>query len=452
MELFTNTSCTSCSVSAPVFRSFIEEHRSQVAVVAYHLGWPGDSDPWYLLNPVVNTQRGQAYAIDSLPAVFVDGTAVDDPGDGAALEAAFRARIQEESPLSIDIEAHQEGDSLFLDLHLHSGWEAITGDTRLRTALVAARSVYDAPSGQEVWVDDLLAMLPGAAGVMVTMPPDDSLAFSYHLPAPEGEPVAGLRAMAFVQREGTLEVLQAASSGVTPAYGRAVESGSPASLVQPGSPALCSLRVRNTGYFPDQYTLAWQEDFPGGWASEVDVPGGVRQGDTVLFSLQPGGETIAEIEVIPGDARGAEGRLLLQLTSQQGGERVDSLSLFVLTAPEVLVFAGDTVGTMLDRYRTALASAGATLSLSWGLWNLGEYGLDLRRADELAIPAVLWTVDRAGALGPGQQAALLDYATRGGRLWIAGAHAALELAGTELLARLGATLPAVLPVPEWVEG
>jgi hypothetical protein len=103
-EDFTNVQCPPCADHDPWFRAFMDAHRDQVTLIAWHMSWPG-YDPFHVSNTVENNARRWDYNVNAVPTIFFDGVEPPSyPYTPAVLENAFNNRMAIPAPLSISFD------------------------------------------------------------------------------------------------------------------------------------------------------------------------------------------------------------------------------------------------------------------------------------------------------------------------------------------------------------
>jgi hypothetical protein len=191
--------------------------------IGYHLWWPAGNDPFYHYAPLVSRARAAAdcYAIGGAPHMRVDGEVVGDPGSSAQILTMIEAKLVKERALRMSIERIQDADqvtvnvsgSVDLDPGPADGW-------RLYIVLYETQVEIppnQAPNGQLVYKDAVRHMsgeatLPdGALGEPIALTPGADFQASATF-APDFEVVnpANVRALAFVQHDETLAILDLA--------------------------------------------------------------------------------------------------------------------------------------------------------------------------------------------------------------------------------------------------
>jgi thiol-disulfide isomerase/thioredoxin len=86
-ELFTNWDCPPCPYANQALNRLADEFDdSELALVYFHAWWPGNDDPFYNDNPVMNSQRINYYGIGSVPTLKVDGTITHVGGSGTTYD------------------------------------------------------------------------------------------------------------------------------------------------------------------------------------------------------------------------------------------------------------------------------------------------------------------------------------------------------------------------------
>ncbi|MDP8237979.1 MAG: T9SS type A sorting domain-containing protein [Candidatus Hatepunaea meridiana] len=171
-EDFTSTTCPPCASFGPTQERYLEELGDIVVPIAIHVWWPGDSDPWWQDNQNENRARVQYYGINSVPALYCDGTVIGNRND---MRAIIRNRADDESSLSITLNARIIDDILSVGVD-------ITSDDELNnvTLFVALKEIHVEYRGVNNWMDHydaMVKMIPGANGTRFSIEADETLEF-----------------------------------------------------------------------------------------------------------------------------------------------------------------------------------------------------------------------------------------------------------------------------------
>jgi len=103
MEEFTNAQCAPCASADPTIRAFIAQHPDDLAVVYWHMNWPG-FDPFWQDNPADNQARRVAYGVNAVPETVFDGVDQGHPLDTPGLATRYNSAAAVPSSLNITMD------------------------------------------------------------------------------------------------------------------------------------------------------------------------------------------------------------------------------------------------------------------------------------------------------------------------------------------------------------
>ncbi|MCF7810522.1 T9SS type A sorting domain-containing protein [bacterium] len=171
-EDFTSTTCPPCAAFAPTQENYLEELGDLVAPIAFHVWWPGDSDPWWQDNQDENRVRVQYYGVNSVPTLFCDGSVI---GDRNNMRSIIRNRSESESPLSIMIIGSIVDDELNVFIRVTSDEEL--NDLKLFIALKEIHAEYRGVNNWMDHYDAMVKMIPDANGTDFSIVANETLGF-----------------------------------------------------------------------------------------------------------------------------------------------------------------------------------------------------------------------------------------------------------------------------------
>ncbi len=428
VETFTNTSCTNCAQANPVTHQFMLEHGPHEALnVQFHVNWPAPNDPFYLVDPGMQTTRRIFAGIANVPALVVGGTERPQPANAAALADAYATVQLHPSPLRLAVTAQRSGSDLLAAVTVKGTAPVPAGDWRLFTAVVDPHVHYASPPGNNGETDfywSVRAMAPDADGTPVAVAEGDSLVYDFTIPVDGAWDSPDLAVIAWIQDSATHEVLQAAASLDPATYAFSYYGERRAKVSPQGELYSFASWLENNGTSADVYDVSFTTDVPDGWtvtgcSGTTCYPPWVTRFDV---SLEPGTEEFISMDVTPS----GPGTGTVTVTVTSGGDpSLQVIREFTLIAAgdEVLYVDADG-GQDTDAYFTAaLDAAGATHAT----WTRAVYG-DVRADDLAHYPTVVWNADLAlPALPAPARDALGAYLTGGGNLLLTGQDVIADL-------------------------
>lgn len=225
VEIFTSTLCPICPRHIPPVQDALEEEFEDLIFIQYHTWWVGD-DPWYLENyerqfPEQDDMRTRIFWMGydhrlGVPSFFYDGHRIDYHA-GNIVENSINYvsdRIDEESPLQIEVEALADGDDLLTTVTINSE-ENLTNLT-LFLALCEREVEYNAPSGQNRFTGNVLDLYPDGEGYRFSIVRNYEMVYETESSLDVGwrdNELDNLKVVVWVQRQD-LEILQSESVGI----------------------------------------------------------------------------------------------------------------------------------------------------------------------------------------------------------------------------------------------
>lgn len=228
IEEATNASCPPCAGQNPILEQFLSDHADGVIGVSYHAWWPGATDPMFLNDKTLNTQRIQYYGFDQIgvPTCVVGGSYAPAttwykgaPGDVDALSSAVDSEMSVPSPITMDVKRYALVDSEEVDITL-SSTAALTNVT-LRVIVAEAVHNYTnaGDNGETIFRNIARKMLPSYSGKKFSLPAGGSTSFSYKYKYNTAWTTDQLRIIAFVQSDNNKSVNAAVQTVDPPAKG-----------------------------------------------------------------------------------------------------------------------------------------------------------------------------------------------------------------------------------------
>lgn len=421
VESFTNTSCVPCVDNDPVLHEFLTGYGPALALgVQYHLNWPGATDPFYLLTPAEATARAGYYAVGGLPLNLVDGAGTA-AASADSLAARAAAHLLLDSPLALAVTHSVAGGQVSVGVTVNAVGALPAGSLTLHVALVETEVHYAAPPGANGETDfygSMRRLLPDAGGTALAIAQGQQLVFGFSTPVVGAWDTANIRAVAWVQRADTREVLQAGSSIPRPAHSFFFGTLDVPDVVPLDAMKDFKARLVNAGAGADTYGLHIARDLPEGWSGSVCVGSTCYPPWTtdVSFTRSAGTADTITVDITPMLASGT-GTMTLTATSQGDPSQSWSCGFRVISSGlPVLCVDGDG-GRDFEVWYTATLD---TVAPAYATWDRAAYGrLD---ATQLAhFPAVVWNADLAyPPLTADDMSALGSYLDGGGALFLSG--------------------------------
>ena len=305
IEEGTNASCEPCAWQSPIFDAFLERDDVAPFVVplVYHAFWPGP-DTMNKRAPEMNDARIRGYyGMLGMPTVVVGGQnyrsatpglAGGAPADTTALRRLVDSLRALTTPVAIRIVDTIDADELHISTSVTS--DSVL-DASLRIAIVERHHFYPWPTagnnGEEHFHYIVRAMPGGPGGRTLLANPGESLTF-FDTVAIDPEWIRSeLYVVAFVQRDDTREVLQAASTRehvhIAPQINRAQ---------RPDDQSLARWTSSAQTSRDGAHTVVVERDLPPGWTAAIDV-GGVRVDSHATFTLDSGASLPLSVVIAP---------------------------------------------------------------------------------------------------------------------------------------------------------
>ncbi|MFA6569814.1 MAG: T9SS type A sorting domain-containing protein [Bacteroidota bacterium] len=217
IEEGTNTSCGPCAAQNPSYQLWVNRNLDRVIPIVYHAWWPGKTDVMYLYDTLMNQQRIKYYSMSSVPCGVMGGkynvptgnNYVGAVGDTAAWTIGLKAQTFY-SPIGITVTLNQTGGTGTVTIDVTSS--ASFKGKKLRVVICEEHHAYTgAPNKETDFYFLARKMLPDYSGVDITMNANETKQFSYDFSV-DASFADDLYAVAYIQDDGTKEVLQTAST------------------------------------------------------------------------------------------------------------------------------------------------------------------------------------------------------------------------------------------------
>ncbi|MCP4632348.1 MAG: T9SS type A sorting domain-containing protein [candidate division Zixibacteria bacterium] len=178
-ELTSNTGCFPCFYANEDMDEIFPDYPTELVVIRYHKSNPDPIDPFYLFNPLQNTERFDYYARPGIPRLYIDGIHLDSL---SKMRESIEARIQFDAPLDVNLSGSFNSDSGsgFLNVVVYSGNdEPPAYPLNLRVALTESDIYYPAPNGSNIHHQIFRGMIPDTQGEAFMVIQDSTYYFFY---------------------------------------------------------------------------------------------------------------------------------------------------------------------------------------------------------------------------------------------------------------------------------
>lgn len=185
---------------------FGQENYDSLALIRYHVWWPGQNDPFYLATTSFVNTRVNYYGLNFVPWPAVDGVY---SSSNFAFENMFNQDVGEDSPFQMDVSVEAIGDSMDVSVEIYAEGDPGTGDLSLRIAVTETDIHYQSAYG-EIWNDVMRTMVPDAAGTPFTIAQGETLQINGYFTMDPVWQMPNLAVIAFIQDNDGLEIMQGA--------------------------------------------------------------------------------------------------------------------------------------------------------------------------------------------------------------------------------------------------
>ncbi len=217
LEDFTSTTCSPCAGSWAILGPMIEDDYTteELSVIVYHMNWPTPgNDPWYAANPDENFSRRSYYSVNSVPDIFIDGVLGPNTHDESAIANAISQRAVIESSLDMDLAAWYDGTDINVELAVTSD-EGIAS-AKLHLVLCETYVLWNspAPNGMTAFHYPMVDMEPNGNGQTFEISANTTNDYEATFPMNDDWDITNITVVAFVQQNGTSEVLQSTNAAI----------------------------------------------------------------------------------------------------------------------------------------------------------------------------------------------------------------------------------------------
>lgn len=313
VEEATNASCPPCAAQNPIFKAWLNNHTDQVIPLIYHAWWPGANDPMYLHNTAMNQGRiGTYYGMNNegVPICRMNGKHPEPtsagwykgaPGDTVALNSELSKYTGKTSPITLTITQTKSGNNFNVGVKVATT-ESIQGK-KLRVAVVEYH-IYYAPgvagsNGETDFYYVARRMLPDHNGTTINQSAGSSQDYTFNVPIHNDWKAEKIYIVAFIQDDGTKEVLQAAHNLKKITLTASVPN--PFLKVDPKSSVVGKVTFTNPNSVPMNVAFAIDQEasgLPSGWTATIKPTNAY---------LQPGASATIDVTINAQDVAGFVG-------------------------------------------------------------------------------------------------------------------------------------------------
>jgi Secretion system C-terminal sorting domain len=451
-EEFTNTSCNPCASVAPYVEDFIDAHIDDLAIVITHAGFPGP-DPWYVAAPEIMDFRITYYDVWGVPTGKIGGATTVI--SSLYLEAGFEEEHAEVSPVQMELlVTNEDEDVVNAEIRVISGDDPVSGDYKLRVALVEIHRHFNADNGQSEWHYGLLDMLPDASGTDFSIDANSTNNYSFDFDL-GGYDFNNIAISAWIQNENDKSVLQAEMSEETLEYEFSITDDVVSGVVESGLDKEYDFEIKNIGLNSDTYSIEITDGLPDGWTYTYMTPDGEQTGNSTM-ELGSYENYIINVTVTTSeDQVGLSGNLGVTITSTNNSEITETAEFFTMSSAEILIVDQGTNGSNSVYYTSALDAIydQVETDYSYGVWTSTEHKFNTTDLASISdIDLVIWFLGADGSTDADDIAGLEVYLSNGGSLYITGCRAPDLISNTTLIEMMGATFQSRYPDGTSVNG
>ena len=163
IEHFTNASCSPCARYNPYLNQLVENNKSKVAHIAYHVWWPG-TDPMYSHNPEPVKKRVKYYGVNGVPTAIVEGNYfTGSPNE--VTQQMIDDQFSDSGLVQINLWHERKNDSVYFHLRLIPFADFVK-PMRLFVVWVEDKKYSSPPgsNGEKEFLDVMRQMIPDAGG------------------------------------------------------------------------------------------------------------------------------------------------------------------------------------------------------------------------------------------------------------------------------------------------
>jgi hypothetical protein len=315
IEEGTQWNCGPCASNNPILEKFLStKDPQQVMCMTYHAWWPGtDDDAMYHDDMTMHKGRINYYAIQGVPTAEANGVcwAMTDqswngrPGDTAGLINEMNKTFGKSCPYTITINQTKSGNTVNIEVIVATDI-ALSGK-KLRVGAVEYHHNYPTAgtNGEHDFYNVTRKMLPDFNGQDCSIPAGQSKTFTFSYTVKSTWNKDLMYCIAFIQDDGSKQVLQAASNLKLLKAEASVQT-SPFMKIDVNQQQSKSITIKNSNAKSVTYDLAVDKtNFPAGWdatlaKTKVTIPaGGTEDVDVTVNVPDAAGFVAVPVAVTP---------------------------------------------------------------------------------------------------------------------------------------------------------
>lgn len=297
VEEFTQASCGPCATQNPAFNTLLQANADRVIAIKYQTSWPG-FDPMNEQNPDDVQVRVDYYGVSGVPTAWIDGFIEPTGGSYAGApanvtQAMIDMRAGETTPLEMTLTHEVAGDLSMVSSTVtitNAGATALDPtDVKLHVYLLEDEIQFASSpgsNGETEFFEVFRAAFTDIAGMQMdqVLEPGMTLTFDMDMAMPDYlYSLNEVSVVAFLQNDGTTEVLQAVRSEPQTLAGFPDYSVSDFSISSPG---LCDY-----GFTPSCLVINNANEAFSGFSVDFLLNGNVVETITNDDELAAGGST-----------------------------------------------------------------------------------------------------------------------------------------------------------------
>lgn len=289
VEEFTNASCGPCASQNPSFKTFLGNNTDNVIPIVYRTSWPG-SDVMYSLKSAMYDTRVQYYGVNGVPYAMTNGKEHASsnpqsfypgaPGDAVGMQTEVNKYTGTTSPITITPTFTMDNKTMNISVNVTST-AAISGK-KLRVAVMEAYHYFDkaGSNGEKHFYYLVRDMLPDVNGQTITLAANESKDFTFEAAPHPSIYSKYLYVVAFVQDDGTKEVLQAGTSPRPDITGAdnmkkvpvtlAVDANQVHGFIEANSTVTRKVKITNPNLKETSFGLAARLTAPTDWSASIE--------------------------------------------------------------------------------------------------------------------------------------------------------------------------------------
>ena len=145
-EDFSNYGCIPCVPADAALREALAQFDEEQAIsLNPHLNFPTRGDPFYQFNPQANEARGGLFQVLQMPAIFANGTRIQDPRSTEAIRSSVEAQLAVSTPLAIGVRAALGSKDLRITVDVWGVESGIPSNLFLFTCIVETAVTLEPP-------------------------------------------------------------------------------------------------------------------------------------------------------------------------------------------------------------------------------------------------------------------------------------------------------------------